>query len=334
MRRPLLALAALALASLTLAGPARAQDKVLLQLDWIPTGEHAAYFAGAAKGFFKEQGIDLSLTRGYGSGDTINKVAAGAAPFGVADLGGVLAARARQNVPVVSIADIYTHSPHSLFVLKSSGITNFRGLEGKRIAVSAGNSHRLYFPEVARRAGTDPDKIIWVTTDATAMAAMMISKRADAAPFYSIHHYYQNKAAKQAGEEIVVLPFVETGFAIYAATIVTTDDMIQKNPDLVKRFLAALQKSLVWARDNQPEACRLHVARNPEVAQDDCEGSLRATMSFVFNDHSAATGLGRFEPARLANTWRVVAESQQLDPAAFDPRRAVNDTLLPPAAMR
>jgi NitT/TauT family transport system substrate-binding protein len=110
--------------------------------------------------------------------------------------------------------------------------------------------------------------------------------------------------------------------------------MIQKNPDLVKRFLAALQKSLVWARDNQPEACRLHVARNPEVAQDDCEGSLRATMSFVFNDHSAATGLGRFEPARLANTWRVVAESQQLDPAAFDPRRAVNDTLLPPAAMR
>jgi NitT/TauT family transport system substrate-binding protein len=206
MRRPLLALAALALASLTLAGPARAQDKVLLQLDWIPTGEHAAYFAGAAKGFFKEQGIDLSLTRGYGSGDTINKVAAGAAPFGVADLGGVLAARARQNVPVVSIADIYTHSPHSLFVLKSSGITNFRGLEGKRIAVSAGNSHRLYFPEVARRAGTDPDKIIWVTTDATAMAAMMISKRADAAPFYSIHHYYQNKAAKQAGEEIVVLP--------------------------------------------------------------------------------------------------------------------------------
>jgi NitT/TauT family transport system substrate-binding protein len=327
-------LLALGLAAQPWTSPAAAQDKVLFQLDWIPTGEHAAYFAGAAKGFFKEQGIDISLARGYGSGDTINKVAAGAAPFGVADLGGVLAARARQNVPVKSISAIYTHSPHSLFVLKSSGITGFKGLEGKKIAVSAGNSHRLDFPEVARRAGTDPDKIVWVTTDASAMAAMMISKRADAAPFYSIHHYYQNKAAKAAGEEIVVLPFVETGFAIYAATIISTDDIISKNPDLVKRFLAALQKSLVWSRDNQVEACKLHVAKNAEVAQDDCEGSLRAVGGFVFNDHSVATGLGRFEPARLANTWRVVAESQQIDPASFDPNKAVDTSLLPAAAMR
>jgi NitT/TauT family transport system substrate-binding protein len=106
--------------------PARAQDRVLLQLDWIPTGEHAAYFAGAARGAWREQGIDLSLTRGYGSGDTVNKVAAGTAAFGVADISAVMAARARQNTPVRAIMQIYTHSPHSLFVLRSSGITNFQ----------------------------------------------------------------------------------------------------------------------------------------------------------------------------------------------------------------
>jgi len=311
-----------------LAMPAAAQDRALLQLDWIPTGEHAAYFAGAARGFWREQGIELSLTRGYGSGDTINKVAAGAAQFGVADIGGVMAARARQNVPVRSISAVYTHSPHSLFVLRSSGITNFRGLEGRRIAITPGNSHRLYFPEVARRAGTDPERITWVNTDASAMAALMISRRVDAAPFYSIHHYYQNKAARRAGEEIVVLPFVETGFAIYAASLIATDEMITRNPDLVRRFLAGAQRSFQWANENQAEACRLHVARNAEVEQDDCEGSLRATMSFVFNPHQQATGLGRFEAERLATTWRVVAESLQMD-AAWDPTQAVNTALLP-----
>ncbi|MBL6454825.1 ABC transporter substrate-binding protein [Belnapia sp. T6] len=316
------------LCALLLAGPARAQDRALLQLDWIPTGEHAAYFAGAGRGFWREQGIELSLTRGYGSGDTVNKLAAGAAQFGVADLGAVLAARARQNVPVRSISAIYTHSPHSLFVVKSSGITSFRGLEGKRIAVTPGNSHRLYFPEVARRAGTNPDRITWVNTDASAMAALLISRRVDAAPFYSIHHYYTNKAAVAAGEEIVVLPFVETGFAIYAASIAATDDMIQKNPDLVRRFLRGLQKSLEWSRDNQAEACKLHVQRNPEVAQDDCEASLRAVMSFVFTDHARETGLGRFQPERMATTWRVVAESLQLDPN-WDPTGAINTSLLP-----
>ena len=322
-----LAIAVLAWA-LGMVPAARAQDRVLLQLDWIPTGEHAAYFAGAARGFWREQGIEIALTRGYGSGDTVNKVAAGAAQFGVADLGAVLAARARQNIPVRSISAVYTHSPHSLFVLRSSGITSFRGLEGKRISITPGNSHRLYFPEVARRAGTDPERITWVNTDASAMAAMLISKRVDAAPFYSIHWYYQNKAARRAGEEIVVLPFVETGFAIYAASLMATDEMLARNPDLVRRFLRGAQKSFEWTNANQAEACRLHVARNPEVEQDDCEGSVRATMGFVFNDHQRATGLGRFDPERLAFTWKVVAESLQIDPA-WNPAQAVDTSFLP-----
>jgi NitT/TauT family transport system substrate-binding protein len=307
---------------------AQAQDRALLLLDWLPTGEHAAYYAGAQRGFWRENGIELSISRGYGSGDTVNKVAAGAATFGVADLGAVLTARARQNIPVRSISAVYTHSPHSLFVLRSSGITTFQGLEDRRIAITPGNSHRLYFPEVARRAGTNPERIAWVNIDASAMAAMLIAGRVDAAPFYSLHHYYQNKAAQRAGEEIVVLPFVETGFAIYAASLMTTDETIEGNPDLVRRFLRGAQQSFEWSNANQAEACRLHVARNAEVAQDDCEGSLRATMAFVFNDHQRQTGLGRFDPDRVAFTWRVVAESQQLNPS-WDPAQAINTTLLP-----
>lgn len=314
--------------ALAAAMPAAAQDRAILQLDWLPTGEHAAYFAGQQKGFFRDNGIDLSIIRGYGSGDTVNKLAAGSSQFGVSDLASVLATRAQTGAPVRAISAVYTYSPHSLFVLRSSGITNFRGLEGKRIAITPGNSHRLYFPEVARRAGTDPDRITWVNTDASAMAAMLISRRVDAAPFYSIHYYYQNKAARQAGEEIVVLPFVATGFAIYAGSLATTDEIIARNPDLVRRFLAAVQKSFLWTRENQAEACKLHVSRNPEVAQDDCEGSLRAVMDLVFNDHERATGLGRFQAERLAETWRVVAESLNLDPK-WDPNQAVDMRFLP-----
>jgi NitT/TauT family transport system substrate-binding protein len=306
----------LALMALLVSGRVQAQDRALLQLDWIPTGEHAAYFAGVQRGIWRELGIDLSLTRGFGSGDTVSKVAAGAAQFGVADIGALMVARARQDVPVTAVMQVYTHSPHSLFVLRSSGISAFNGLEGRRIAVTPGNSHRLYFPEVARRAGTNPERITWVNMDASAMAAMLISRRVDAAPFFAIHHYYQNKAAQRAGEEIIVLPFVETGFAIYSTALIAPDQLIAQNPDLVRRFVLGAQRSFEWARDNPAEACRLHVARNPEVELDDCQGSLRATMTYVFNDHQRATGLGRWETERLAFTWRNVAESQQLDPAS------------------
>ncbi len=329
-RRPLgaLRMAARAAALLLAAAPAFAADKVHLQTDWIPSGEHAMYFGGWTKGFWEEQGIDVNITRGYGSGDTVTKIAGGAADFGVADLGALITARARTGVPVKQIMQTYTHSPHSLFVLESSGITNFRGLEGKKIGITPGNSHRVYFPKVAERAGTDPSRIIWSNSDASAMAALLISKKIDAAPFFAMHHYYQNKAARRAGEEIVVLPFVEAGFAIYATGVIARDDLIEKNPDLVRRFLLATRNAFVWARDNREEACRLHVERVPEVAEDDCMGSLNATMTFVFNEHSKATGLGRHDPARLAFTYEVVADAQDLDPA-WDYGQAIDHRFLP-----
>lgn len=313
----------------TLGGAALAQDKVHLQTDWIPSGEHAMYYGGWTKGFWKDQGIDINITRGYGSGDTVTKVATGAADFGVADIGAVLTAKARTGLPVKTVMFLYTHSPHSLFVLKSSGIDSFKGLEGKKIGITPGNSHKVYFPKVAERAGTDPDKIIWTMTDGAAMAPLLISKQIDAAPFYSIHHYYQNKAAKKAGEEIVVLPFEEVGFAIYAASIITTDQMLQK-PDLVGRFLAATQNAFKWARENPEEACELHVERVPEVPLDDCIGSVKATLGFVFNEHSEQTGLGLYDPDRLAFTWDAVAESQELD-KSWDPTQAVDVSLVPGA---
>ena len=82
------------------------------------------------------------------------------------------------------------------------------------------------------------------------------------------------------------------------------------------------------ARRRAGQLSRVASPRNPEVAQDDCEGSLRAVMGFVFTDHARETGLGRFQPERLATTWRVVAESLQLDPA-WDPNRAIDTSLLP-----
>ena len=306
---------------------ADAADKVRFQTDWLPSGEHAIYYGGWQKGIFAEEGIDITITRGYGSGDTLTKLAGGAFDFGVADVASVLTARARQNVPVKTIAALYTQSPHSLFVLKSSGITNFKGLENKKISITPGNSHKFYFPKVAEKSGTDPSKIVWVNMDAGAMGAQLIAKNIDAAPFYSIHHYYINKAAKAAGEEIIPLPFVEVGFRIYAATIVATDETIAKKPDLTKRFLRAIKRSFEWARDNPEEACKLHVQKVPEVALDDCVHSVQAVMTFVFTDHEKQFGWGKTSPERLATTWQAIAESQDLDPK-WNPNQAFDLSLL------
>jgi NitT/TauT family transport system substrate-binding protein len=309
------------------AAPALAQDKVRFQTDWIPSGEHAMYYGAWSKGIYAKHGIDITITRGYGAGDTATKVAGGAADFGVADISAVMTARARTGAPIKTIAILYNESPHSLFVLKSSGITSFKGLEGKKIGITPGNSHRFYFPKVAEKAGTDPNKIVWTNMDGAAMAAQLIAKNIDAAPFYSIHWYYINKAAVKAGEEIVPLPFVAVGFRIYAATLISTDKLIQEKPDLVKRFLAASKEAFEWARDNPEEACKLHVARFPEVELDDCMHSVSAVMSFVFNDHSKEFGWGKESPDRLKFSWETIAESQDL-PKDWNYKQAIDTSFV------
>src|SRR6476619_4190610 len=82
---------------------ADAADKVRFQTDWLPSGEHAMYYGGWQKGIFAEEGIDVTITRGYGSGDTLTKLAGGAFDFGVTDVHSVLSARARQDVRVKTI---------------------------------------------------------------------------------------------------------------------------------------------------------------------------------------------------------------------------------------
>jgi NitT/TauT family transport system substrate-binding protein len=155
----------------------------------------------------------------------------------------------------------------------------------------------------------------------------LIAKNLDAAPFYSIHHYYQNKAAKAAGEEIIVLPFVEVGFKIFAATIIAGDKMIAEKPDLTKRFLRAIKKTFEFARDNAEETCKLHVEKIPEVALDDCMGSVRATLAFVYNDHTDKFGWGKESPERLDFTWKAVAEAQELKPD-WDYKQAIDTSLV------
>jgi NitT/TauT family transport system substrate-binding protein len=60
---------------------------------------------------------------------------------------------------------------------------------------------------------------------------------------------------------------------------------------------------------------------------DDCLGSLKATLGFVFNDHTKQFGWGKESPERLAFTWKAVADAQELDPN-WDPKQAVDTSLL------
>jgi NitT/TauT family transport system substrate-binding protein len=309
-------------------GALSAQERVHFQYSWLPTGEYAPISAAIERGVFRRHGIDLTYSTGRGSGDAVRRIASGASPFGDGDISAVIDARIRENAPVRCIMAQHVMSPHSLFVLESSGITNISQLAGRTLATTPGNSHFIYFPLVARLNGLDPASVRWITVDSTAMAPMLIAGRVDGAPLFATHLYYQNKQAERVGRRIRAIPFAEHGFRIYSYCWTATEETLRANPDLVRRFLAGVHEAYIWAHSNVDEAARLHQRRHPDVAADDAAGSMRIMYQYMFPTPEAVATFGQFEIGRLRDTYRVVAQAQN-HPADADVTQFIDTRFVP-----
>ena len=306
------------------AGPAFAQDKVRFQTDWIPSGEHAMYYGAWSKGIYAKHGIDITITRGYGSGDTVTKLAGGAADFGVADLAAVFTARARTNVPVKTIAVLYNESPHSLFVLKSSGITSFKGLEGKKIGITPGNSHRFYFPEVAKKAGTDPNKIDldqhgWRRDGGPAHRQ---EHRRRAVLFDPLLLHQQGGGEGGRGDPAAAVRRGRLQDLRRLAHHHRQDDPGQARPGeaLPGREQGGVR---VGARPipRRPASCTSRAS--PRSSSTTAWAACKAVMAFVFNDHSKEFGWGKESPERLKFSWDTIAEANELK-KDYDYKQAID----------
>jgi NitT/TauT family transport system substrate-binding protein len=321
---------AIALGIAALSGAALAQpapERMNYTLPWLPVGDYAYYTAGVANGFYREEGIDLTINRGFGSIDVVNKLAAGAFTLGEADISAIIAGRVRQNIPVRCIAANQTMNPHALLVLEGSGINTMKDLEGRSIATQPGNAMLLFFPLIAAANNIDVSRVRVINVEAAAMAGMLLNGRADAAAFFATNTDFLNRQAQQIGRQVKALRYADYGVQIYAQCIAATEEAIAQRGDLLRRVVRATIRARLWARDNPEETARMHVRRFPEVNYDDALMSWRAAIPYIFNANTDRDGQGQFNAALLESTYRTVATAQQLDPG-YDWRTLVDTSLL------
>jgi len=129
---------------------------VVLLLDWTPNTNHAGIYIAAQKGWYEEEGIDLTILD-Y-AGEPTQLVGAGEAHFGISNAESVIPARA-QGIPVISIATIITKNTSSLLSLQEEGITRPRDLEGKSYGGWGGALETQIVEELVRCDGGDPKKV-------------------------------------------------------------------------------------------------------------------------------------------------------------------------------
>jgi NitT/TauT family transport system substrate-binding protein len=237
------------LALLVCTTAATAQDAVTFRLNWYMGGLHVPFYYGKERGFYKEEGIDLTINEGRGSVNTVQVVAAGSDTFGLADSSSVVAAAAK-GAEIKSVMSLLNSTGYSVVSLAAAGIKSPKDLEGKKFAVTPGDPLRALFGAMAAYNKLDMSKISFVQVDPAAKVVAVLEKRVDALLGGADDQYF---LIKYKGETPAALRYADHGANIVGMTVLTQEATIKAKPDLVRRFVKATVRAWDEAKKN-PEA--------------------------------------------------------------------------------
>ncbi len=226
-----------------------AQDAVSFRLNWYLGGLHVPFYYGKDMGFYKAEGIDLTINEGRGSGNTVQVVAAGSDTFGLADSSSLISTAAK-GADVKSVMSLLNSTGFSVVSLASSGIKTPKDLEGKSVAVSPGDPLGQLFRAMAAHNKLNIDSIRFVQVDPAAKVVSVLEKKVDALLGGVDDQFF---LIKYKGQEPAALKYADYGANIVGMTVMTTGATIKAKPDLVRRFVRATVKSWDAARKN-PQA--------------------------------------------------------------------------------
>ena len=285
--------------------------KVTLQADWYPQPEHGGFYDALVKGYYKDEGLDVTIQPGGPYVGVTQQVSSGMAQFGMASSDMILEA-VSDGQPLVAVAATMQQDPQGIMVRKDSPIRSFSDLNGHTVAIKTGST---WFQYIEKR---------FQLNNVHEVPAMMNVANFVADPQYIQQAFATSEPffARQAGIETRVLLTSDAGYSPYRVMF-TTRAEIQQHPEIVEKFVRASLKG--W-RDylNDPAAAnaaiaKLNPALNPEWMQFTWQ-KLRDGHFVAGNDPSGAQ-LGQMDPKRWATMYEQLADLKVIA-NPFDPATA------------
>ena len=248
IRRLMLLGAALALAATPAFG--QGKDKVVLLLNWYVYSEHAPLFLGKARGYFEQEGIDLDIQEGRGSGVTVQAVAAGTANVGYADVPTMIKA-ASKGAPVIAVGVALQTSPMSVMGFADKNIRKPEDIKGKTVAVTPGDSMSQVWPLFLKKTNLKDGDFKVVAGDGQTKLNAVMNDQADLLLGYVMDQAIKLQDGKN--KPVYAIRFADYGVNMVSSGIIAQKDFLKQKPDVAKRFMRAATKSLEEAAKN-PEA--------------------------------------------------------------------------------
>jgi len=240
-------LATLCAASLVSALPlAQAQETaVKFQLDWRFEGPAALFLVPVAKGYFKDEKLNVTVDAGNGSGGTVTRVASGTYDMGFADLAALMEFHANNptapNKPV-AVMMVYNNTPAAVLALKKSGIKTPADLNGKKLGAPVFDAGRKAWPIFAK--ANNITGVTWTAMDPPLRETMLVRGDIEAITGFSFTSLLNLEARGIKADDVVILPYPSYGVKLYGNAVIVGEEFLKKNPEAVKAFLRAFSKGM------------------------------------------------------------------------------------------
>jgi NitT/TauT family transport system substrate-binding protein len=332
MIRTVLSAALFALAS---SATAMAQTPVRFALDWRFEGPAAPYLVALDKGFYKAEGLDVTIDAGNGSVEAINRIATNTYDIAFGDINSLVKFRDNpENAKVKAVAMIYNTPAFSIVTLKKTGISKPKDLEGKILGAPAPDGAFAQWPIFTKVNGIDASKVKIENVGFPVREPMLAQGKVDAITGFSFSSFMNLKAQSIPAGDIVVMLMRDFGLELYGNAIMVSPKFAAENPKAVAGFVRATLKGIQETIKSPETAVKSVMAKNA-IANEAVELE-RLKMAIAQNltgKEVDEVGLGGVKMERLAKSIDQLGEAfpYKNKPKAadiFDPQ------FLPPADQR
>ncbi|MGP1397501.1 MAG: ABC transporter substrate-binding protein [Inquilinaceae bacterium] len=313
------------------AAPAWAEVDVKFTLDWKFQGPTAAFLVAADKGYYAEEGIDITIDSGNGSAGAVTRVASGAYQMGFADINALVDFNAQnpgQSVKAVMMA--YDAAPFSLFTLKDSGITSPADLVGQKLGAPVFDASYKLFPAFAHETGIDQAGVERVNMDPALRETMLVRGEVD---FISGHYFSSMLDLKSKGvaeEDIVYFLYADYGMDFYGNAVIASGAFIEEQPEAVAGLIRATLRGWQDVLDDPEGAIDVVAKFDPLIEKDlELERLTLALDTNVMTPYVIENGIGGVDEARLRNSIDQLAIAYGLS-AVPEPDAIWTSEFLPP----
>lgn len=310
--RPGRFLAGLVAATAALIGlaPAAAADKIQLQLNWFHLADHSPIYLAMKKGYYKDEGLDLTVLRGSGSADSAKKIDLGQSDVGISDAPTVLTAISK-GANLTMVAVVYDKAGNNIFFRKSANIKTPKDLVGKKIAVPPADSHRVLWPAFAAMNGVDPASVALVNVKPEGKQAIVAGNEvAGAFDLYTSYAIWEKVLGKG---EVGHLLWADFGLPIYGHTYFVNTDTIRTNPKLIERFLRATHKGWRDAKADPAASIDAMVEQVPGLDRTTLLATMPQILDLCVTERSVKHGLGWIEPELMQRTIDITFANNKPD---------------------